>query len=417
MNKPIFIAASPNTQFKDAFFAKSLLLRPWTWKQKIRIKNLEEELRKYLNVQYVHTIDSARSGIYIALKAMGVGEGDEVILPSFTCLVVANAVRWTGATPVYLDSNENDFNANYDDVELKITDKTKAIFVQHTFGKIVNIEKMSRSPQLKARNIYIIEDWAHTVSRKMKLQGDVAVLTFGIEKVLSGVRGGAIVTNDEKLQSKINNLISELPAFPISKSLKSLVNPIFWYIATPLHAVGYKSATLGAGLRWVFRKLGFLGNMIEKEEHTGKKPNWLPTKISPVLATLTHIQLKKLDAMNAHRTRIAKIYDDLLRKLSDYEVFDENRVWLRYPIRIQESAIKKAIVTEAKKMRIILGDWYKAPLYSKYVNERTYEENCYVPATTPQTTKFCKQVLNLPTGINVSEKRARKLVEKVLSFQ
>src|SRR5690606_12120588 len=125
------------------------------------------------------------------LKSLHLSKKNEIILPSFTCIVVPNAVYYAGLKPVYLDTNENDLNPNYDQLEKKITKRTKVIIIQHTFGKIVDIEKITRMLNKINRNdIYIIEDFAHTISNKVVLRGDAGFFTFGIEKVISSVRGG-----------------------------------------------------------------------------------------------------------------------------------------------------------------------------------------------------------------------------------
>lgn len=413
MRIPVFIAASPNTQLDDFLLAVSLLFRPWKWFESNLSKKLEKELESFLSIKHALVLDSARSGIYLTLKALGIGEGDEVILPSFTCLVVANAVRWTKATPIYLDSNLDDFNANYEDISLKISDKTKAILVQHTFGKIIEIEQIKLQTQNYKQKIYIIEDWAHSVSQYMQLQADVAVLTFGIEKLISGVRGGAILTNIDEINQKLNSEILKLPKFPLSKTLVNLTNPIFWYKITPLHALGFKNLSLGALIRWFWRKLGFLGNMIEKEEHEGKMPKWFPAQASPSLSLLAFKQLKKLNKLNTHRTNISKIYDEYLSSFSDYDIFDPQRTYIRYPLLLKDEKARQKVWNSAKDIKITLGDWYQVPLYSKYVSESTYSQNCFVPASTPNTLILCKNVVNLPTSINISEKRARELAQRI----
>lgn len=408
--KPIFIASSPNTQFDDFKLALKLLFSPSSWKNNKNVKVLEDNLSRYLNVKYSHAVDSGRSALYIILKSLGVKENDEVIVPSFTCLVVANAVRWTGAVPKYPDTNLDDFNTNLESLDALISDKTRAIVVQHTFGKKVDIEQIRKI--IKNRKIFIIEDFAHTLKRNQSIEGDTAFLTFGIEKVISGVRGGAIITNDQNISENVQKYIQNLPTFPLKMSMVALTNPIFWYIATPLHGISYKTLSIGAILRWIFRKLGFLGNMIESVEHKGNKPDWLPAKISPALAKLANHQLSKLDFLNEHRSKIAKIYSENLSNISD-GMFDQNRIYLRYPILLQDKSARNKIWKTAKSLKITLGDWYIVPLYSKYVDEKTYELNCFFPEKTPVTKDKCSRVLNLPTGINISESRAKILSEKI----
>ena len=334
MKRNIFTAASPNTQFDDALLSKYLLLTPWNWYRKKYNREFKSELSNYLGIQHISLIDSWRSGFYVLLKSVGISDGDEVIIPSFTCVVVANAARWSGATPIYLDTNAEDYNGEYEHIYKYISDKTKVILVQHTFGKIVDVDALRhRLEKIKREDILIVEDFAHTISRSIKLKGDVGIFTFGIEKVISSVRGGAITTNNSEIFEKVEKNISELPDFPRTQLIKSLLNPIFWFIAIPLHSVGVGRFTVGALIRTIWRKLGFLGIMVDSLENKAIKPDWFPAKMAPALSKIGLKQLNKLDDFNIHRSKIAKIYHKDLNQFSDQKEFDENRVYLRYPLQ------------------------------------------------------------------------------------
>jgi perosamine synthetase len=413
--KAIFTAASPNTQIDDVWVAKKALLMPWSWFSIKPVKQFEMQLSEYLNVDYIHTIDSGRAALNIGLKALGIGENDEVIIPSFTCVVVANAVRWTGATPVYLDTTDQDFNADYSTLADHVSDRTKIVVVQHTFGKRVDVMNVRKTlDDLGREDILILEDFAHTIHRNLGLKGDIGFLTFGIEKVMSSVRGGAVITNNEEVSRKVDQEIENLPRFPRKQLVISLLNPIFWWIAIPLHSVGVGRFTVGAFIRGIWRKLGFLGIMVEDEENRAKKPDWFPVKFPGALARLGIKQLSKLDYYNAHRKKIAGIYDKYLVGISDHKKNEnEDRVYLRYPIQLKSKEEWMQIWNLSRSLRVTLGNWFAIPLYGSTVSEDTYQELCYVPATTPTTTYKCERVLNLPTSVNISEARAEELARNI----
>jgi len=189
--KPIFIAASPNTQKDDIWITIKQLLQPWNWFGTTSVKVFEEQVSAYLeeNVKAL-AFDSARSAFYLILQAYGIKKEDEVILPSFSCLVVANPVKWVGASPVYADIDKETFNIDYEDLEDKVSDKTRAVLVQHTFGMPVDIPKDFE--KIVGKDVKIIEDVAHSLGgtlngQKLGTLGDAAILTFGIEKVISTV--------------------------------------------------------------------------------------------------------------------------------------------------------------------------------------------------------------------------------------
>ncbi|MDQ7020597.1 MAG: aminotransferase class I/II-fold pyridoxal phosphate-dependent enzyme [Candidatus Dojkabacteria bacterium] len=402
--KSIFTAASPNTQFNDALLSLRVLLNPFLYRKNKFNEKFKEDLSKYIKVDNISLVDSGRTALLTILKALDLKEGDEVIMPSFTCVVVANAVSWSGATPIYLDTNKVDFNADYSSLDSKITNKTKAIVVQHTFGKRVDIKGIRDSIKNYNRKLFIIEDFAHDIHRDINPQGDIAFSTFGIEKVMSTVRGGMIFTNDKAFHDSIEKVIESYNDFPIKRVIISLLNPIFWFFAIPLHSVGIGRFTVGAMIRGIWRKLGFLGIMVEEKENHALKPDWFPAKMSPALSRLGILQLKKLDFYNSHRSEIAKIYNDQLISISDSSEFDNDRVYLRYPILLNSREDWLKVWNLSRSLRVTLGNWFSSPLYGAGVDEKTYKKLCYVPATTEVTVKKTNLVLNLPTSINIDKK-------------
>jgi len=417
IRKSIFTAASPNTQLDDMLLALNSLLAPWSWYQESENIKFKSLLKNYTGVNDIFFVDSGRSALYVILKSINIEKDDEVIMPSFTCVVVANAVKWSGANPIYLDTKENDFNANYDKVFEKITKKTKAIVVQHTFGKKVDVTGLKNGLNAIDRSdIVIIEDFAHIIKSPIDLKGNFGFTTFGIEKVISSVRGGAILTNSLKYVENIDKKIDSLPKMPRSRVLISILNPIFWYFAIPLHSIGFGRFSLGALIRNLWRRLGFLGIMVEDSENKAEKPNWFPAKMPGVLSSLGTNQLEKLSMFNEHRSEIAHIYHSKLSKISDSDFFDAERVYLRYPILLKNENELKKVWDKARDLRVTLGNWFSIPLYGASVNKDTYKKLCYVPKQTPVTKDKCKRVLNLPTSVNMSKARAEELAEEIVKI-
>lgn len=416
--KAIFTAASPNTTFDDALLAKLTLFSPWKWKDPKYNNKFETELRYYLKVDFVKLVDSGRSALYSILKSIGVDQNSEVIGPSFTCVVVANAISWTGAKPIYLDTKQKDFNADYSLITNYITDKTRAIVVQHTFGKKVDVEAIKiKLKEIEREDIFIIEDFAHILKRNIELQGDFGFTTFGIEKVISSVRGGAIFTNSKNEFLEIEKFVDSLPELPVSRVIISLMNPVFWAVAIPLHSAGFGRFTIGAFIRGIWRKLGFLGIMVEEKENRGLKPNWFPAKMSPALSILGSKQLSKLDKFNIHRQKITAIYHKHLSQISDEEGgLDSNRIYLRYPILLPNQQIWNSVWDKSRELRVTLGNWFAKPLYGSTVSDDTYKTLCYVPAETPTTIQKAGLVLNLPTSVNISVERAEELASEIVNI-
>lgn len=412
--KSIFTAASPNTQFDDAFLAFRILLQPWSWRNKKYDTEFIDNLKSITGISYFTLIDSGRSALMAALHAIDIKQNDEVIMPSFTCVVVADAVKWAGANAIYLETNKDDFNGEYENIEKYVSQNTKAVIAQHTFGKFVDIDKLRiKLNNLGRSDIKIIEDFAHVIHENIQLKGDIGFMTFGIEKVISSVRGGAVVTNSSDLSEKVESFVTNLPEFPLVQVWKSILNPIFWTFAIPLHSVGVGRFTIGAFIRGIWRKLGFLGIMVEDSENKAIKPNWFPCKMSPALSKLGNKQLNKLESFNIHRNKISKIYFEHLGSISDDKTFDDSRIYLRFPILLNDKKAYNSVWDKARSLRVTLGNWFSKPLYGATVNDETYRKLNYNPASTPETLLKTELVLNLPTSVNISEKRATELAKEI----
>ncbi len=111
---------------------------------------IEKQYKKELN-KYLHCDEDAiffywkgRVALYEILRAMGVGEGDEVLVQGYTCVVVANAIMYLNATPIYADIDKKTFNMNLDSLKSRITDKTKVIICQNTYGLSSNLEELEQ---------------------------------------------------------------------------------------------------------------------------------------------------------------------------------------------------------------------------------------------------------------------------------
>lgn len=408
--KPVFIAASPNAEFDDVLLALKQLMLPWNWFNKSKTRKLEEKVAHYLGVKHVFAFDSARSSFYLLMKAYGIAYGDEVILPSFTCLVIANPVIWCGATPVYVDVDEN-FNLDLADLKHKLTKNTKAILIQHTFGLPVEIEKVKK---IVGDKVKLIEDTAHAfggVYRGQKIGsiGDAAVITFGIEKVISCVRGGMVAVNDDVIAERIRKEQRKAKRFSLPRLIISLLNPLWWKAITPFYYLGFGKFTLGRMFVLIGHKFNLLGNMIENEEYMSKKPSWLPATLPGALSTLALKQLTKLERYNQHRIRIAEIY---ARELDlEYPEFSNSKnIFLRFPVLVKDRA---RVFSLARKNRVVLGDWYREILYSPRANWHYFK---YKQGTAPLAEKLSESIINLPTGINVSEQQARSIAALVKPY-
>lgn len=407
--KPVFIAASPNTEKDDLKLAIRLLFQPWNWRKNDgSVKEFETQLSEYLGGINAIAVDSARSGFYLLLKAYGIGPGDEVILPSFSCLVIANPVIWVGAKPVYVDINKKTLNIDLEDLSRKLSPKTKAVLVQHTFGLPVEIDKVRN---IVGEKVKIVEDIAHSLGGMYKGQkigtiGDAAVATFGIEKVISTVRGGMVLTSDEKIAEILRQEQTNLPEFSMLRIKIALMNPVLWWSITPFYYLGFGKYTIGKAFSFFAHKLGIMGIMIEREEYNAQKPNWLPSRMPSALARLGKRQLAKTDRFNEHRREIAKIYSDTLG--IKFPIDDKStNIYLRFPVLVDPKK-RNGIIKEAGKKHVVLGNWYRSILFAP---ESSLEKLGYKKGDTPNAEWVAERIINLPTGVNIAKEGASSLAK------
>jgi len=173
------------------------------------INKFEEEFAKFVGTKYALTVANGTVGLHLALVSIGIKEGDEVIVPDLTFIATANAVKYTGAKPVFADIDKETWCISVEDIERKITTRTKAIIPVHLYGHPANMNPIIEIA--KKYNLYIIEDCAeaHGAEYKGKKVGSIGhcgVFSFYGNKIITTGEGGIVTTNDEQLYEKAKYL-------------------------------------------------------------------------------------------------------------------------------------------------------------------------------------------------------------------
>lgn len=169
----------------------------------------ETEVAKLLNVRYAVVTTSGTVALFLALKASGIGAGDEVIVPDATFIATANAVSLCGATPILVDIDPTTLNISIEAIENAITKKTKAIVPVHVTGRPADMERIIEIA--KQHNLKVIEDAAEAFASKhngkyLGTWGDAGCFSFSAAKTITTGQGGMIVTNDQNLYEKLKPL-------------------------------------------------------------------------------------------------------------------------------------------------------------------------------------------------------------------
>lgn len=202
------------------------------------VAKFEEEFAKYCDTKYGVAVTNGTAALHLGLKALGVGEGDEVIIPDFTMIATAFAVCYTGAVPIFVDSDKDTWNIDWSKIEEKITPKTKAIIPVHIFGYPCEMDEINEIA--KRHNLYVLEDAAEShgalyKGRKTGSLGDIAAFSFYANKILTTGEGGAVVTNNEDFYKQVKYYKNM--CFPLDGPRNYIHNDIgFNYRMSNIHA-------------------------------------------------------------------------------------------------------------------------------------------------------------------------------------
>lgn len=171
--------------------------------------HLEDSFSKFISVKHSIAVSSGTAALHLALIALGIGKGDEVIVPAFSYIATANVVELVGAKPIFVDIDIETFTINTSLIEKAITTKTKAIIPVHEFGLTANMQSIKEIAN--NHNLYIVEDAACALGAKDNnifagTLGDIACFSFHPRKTITSGEGGIITTNSDYIFKKLNQL-------------------------------------------------------------------------------------------------------------------------------------------------------------------------------------------------------------------
>jgi perosamine synthetase len=173
------------------------------------VNQFEEKFAEYIGVKHAISVSSGTAALHLALAALDIQPGDEVIMPTFTMIACANAAKYLGAKPVLVDSEISTWNIDPNKIEEKITKKTKAIMVVHIYGHPADMDPIIKIA--KKYDLYVIEDAAEAHGAEYKGKkvggiGDVGCFSFYANKIITTGEGGMVTTNDDEIAEKVRKL-------------------------------------------------------------------------------------------------------------------------------------------------------------------------------------------------------------------
>ncbi len=265
VNEPVITAAAKK-------YVMEALDSGWVSSAGPFIGKFEKAFAEYIGVKHAVSVTSGTAALHVALLSLGIGPGDEVIIPDFTMIASVFAVIYTGATPVFIDAEPDTYNLNVSLIEQKITKKMKAIMPVHIYGHSVDMDPLLAIA--KKHKLFVVEDAAEAhgglyKGKKCGSMGDIGCFSFYANKIITTGEGGMLVTNDDDIAQKARAL----------KDLAHSPEKRFWHQEI---GYNYRITNLQAALG--------LGQMESIEEFLTHK-RWMTAEYGKRLKNIKGLQL------------------------------------------------------------------------------------------------------------------------------
>jgi len=327
------------------------------------VKKLEKDFAKYNGVSHALGVASGTDALHLALRALDIGTGDEVITVSFTFIATVEAISYVGATPIFADINSDTFNFDVKELEKKITPKTKAIIPVHLYGQPVDM-----TPILEIAhkyNLYVVEDCAQAIGatykgKKVGSLGDIGCFSFFPTKNLGTFGdGGMVTTNSDYLCERMASLRNH-----------------------------------GSKVRYYHDEVG------------------LNSRLDEIHAAILNVKFPHIDKWNSKRREVAYYYNELFKDVEEIqtpkEIEDAYCVYHQYTIK---APVRDQLVESLRQKGVMAMIYYPVPIHL----QAAYKNFGYNEGALPNTEKCTTQVLSLPMFPEITKEQQKQVAEAVKS--
>lgn len=328
-----------------------------------KVQEFENNAANYLGVKYAVGVANGTDALQIALMALGIGVGDEVITTPFTFVATTETIVMLGAKPVYVDIDPISYNINPSKIKEKITSKTKAILPVHLYGNPVEMDEILSIA--KEYNLYVIEDSAQAFGSEYKGKkvcsfGDVACISFFPSKNLGCYGdGGMVVTNSEEIHEKVRMIASH-----------------------------------GSKVRYIHEVLG------------------MNSRLDAIQAAILNIKLRYIDEWNDKRAKFAALYSQKLASIPQVKTPTKKEyakhIFHQYTIRVEKrDELQKFLTTK----NIPTAIHYPIPLHMQPAFRGFAAEG-----SLPEAEKAAKEVISLPMHPDLLEEEIEYITNSIKEF-
>lgn len=375
-------------------------------RQEYAVTCFEEEFALTLEARYAIAFPYGRSGLWAFFKALGI-EGSEVIMPAYTCVVVAHAIVLSGNVPRFVDITLYDYNMDLDQVEAVINERTRAIIATHLFGYPLNVERLGEivcaAEARLGHKIWVVQDCAHAFGARWqgKLvcnEGDAAFFGLGISKMFTSVFGGMITTDDPELYGKLRTFRDE--HFVQPGLLKRVRRFLYLLAVYPT----FNERIYGL-VNWLEEETPLL-DRLTKAYHLDEKIHFPPDYLDRMLdmeAQVGLAQLLKYPEIVRQRQENAGYYNQHLQNNSKWLLppIVDGATYSHYVLRVQD---RQPWLTALRKASVQLGQLiqYSIPEMPTY---RKYADGDF-----PNARRAMNTTLNLPVHAHLKQEQIERIV-------
>ncbi len=336
-----------------------------------QVAEFSKNLATYLDVPHVIPCANGTDALQIAMMALNLKQGDEVIIPAFTYVATAEVIKLLNLTPILVDVNEDDFLIDVSKIEQAITANTKAIVPVHLFGQCANMDAIMQIAQ--KHNLYVIEDTAQAIGATYTFAngktlragtiGDVGCTSFFPSKNLGCLGdGGAMFTRDENL----------------AKRLKMIANH-------------------GQSIQYHHDDIG------------------VNSRLDTIQAAILNVKLQSLTDCENARNKVAKVYDEAIGNHPNFEipirVKNSTHVFHQYTLKckgINRDDLRKFLAEKQIPSMV----YYPIPLHA----QKAYQSNKFPLGSLPVTENLCTKVISLPMSPEVTDDQLTFIINNINEF-
>ncbi|MFQ5511116.1 MAG: DegT/DnrJ/EryC1/StrS family aminotransferase [Candidatus Krumholzibacteriia bacterium] len=342
----------------DVDLSREWLARRGEWYDPAPVRRYEKEFASWNGSSHAFAFMGGRVALSACIDALGLGPGDEVVLPGYTCVVVPNAFHYAGVEVVYADIELQSYGLDAGSLRSRLTPRTRAVMVQHLYG-LVSRDYQEVLDIAAERGLYVIEDCCHAAGAefggvRVGNRGHVAFYSSEQSKVFSTIQGGMAVTNDAAIAGRLQGYQAQAPC------------PDEDWIDRQLHTVALNYYQFKHPQRWWRGDLAVLRHGRKRVVSTtagecdGIRPEHYGCRMPAPIAALGSHQLEKVDTTNARRRGAAAHWNAWCEGAGyapPVVVEGSVPVFLRYPVLVEPE--KKGKRSWAKKeLGVSLGVWF-----------------------------------------------------------